>query len=96
MVFMIARTNYSSAQTVADRGEHIYKDRFQSTYEKEYGGQYVVIDILTKQAYVAPSPEEATDRAKAAAPGGLFHVIRIEASAALKLPAKFYSIDSFS
>jgi hypothetical protein len=94
-VFMIARTNYSSAQTVADRGEHIYKERFQATCEKEYRGQYIVIDILTKQAYVAPSPEEAIDRTKAAAPDGLFHVMRVEASAALKSPVKSYSIDSF-
>ncbi len=95
MAFMIARTNYSSAQAVVDRGEHIYKERFQATCEKEHGGQYIVIDILTKQAYVAPFPEEAIDRAKAAAPEGLFHLIRIEASAAPKLPVKSYPIDSF-
>lgn len=78
---MIARTNYSSAQTVADRGQHIYKERFQATYEKEYCGQYIVIDILTKQSYVAPLPEEAIQKAKTAAPDGLFYLIRIETPA---------------
>jgi hypothetical protein len=31
---MIARTDYSSAQTVADRGERIYKEQSQDMYEK--------------------------------------------------------------
>ncbi len=92
---MIARTNYSSSQIVADSGEQIYKKQFQATYEKAYNGQYVVIDILTKRAYVAACPEEAIHKASTDSPDGLFHLIKIEATA-FKLPIRSYSIDSLS
>lgn len=78
---MLARTNYSSGQIVADKGEQIYKDLFQEQYEKEYSGQYVVIDVLKKRAYVAASATEAVLKAKADAPDGLFHLIKIQGSA---------------
>lgn len=92
---MIARTNYSSSQIVADNGEQIYKERFLDAYEKEYNGQYVVIDILTKRAYVAACPEEAIHKASTDASDGLFHLMKIEATP-FKLPIKSYSIDSLS
>jgi hypothetical protein len=74
---MLARTNYSSGQIVADKGEQMYKDLFQEQYEKEYSGQYVVIDVLKKRAYVASSATEAVVKAKDDAPDGLFHLIKI-------------------
>ncbi|UVT20093.1 MAG: hypothetical protein H8K03_20330 [Nitrospira sp.] len=74
---MIARTHYSSDQIIAERGEQIYAERFQAEYEQHYSGQYVVIDILTKSAYVAAFQEEAINKAKAIAPNGLFHLVRI-------------------
>ncbi len=80
---MIARVDYSSAQTVADRAQQIYQERFQTAFEQTYSGRYVIIDILTKKAYVAVSVEENINKAKAEAPDGLFHLIRI-GSAALR------------
>jgi hypothetical protein len=74
---MIARTHYSSDQIIAERGEQIYEERFQADYEQHYSGQYVVIDILTKSAYVAAFPEEALNKANAMVPNGLFHLVRI-------------------
>jgi hypothetical protein len=93
---MIARTDYSSAQTVADRGERIYKEQFRDMCEKEYSGQYVVIDILAKRAYVGVFPEEAINKATAEAPNGLFHLMKIGPPAAFKLPLKSFSIDSLN
>lgn len=78
---MLARTNYSSDQIVADKGEQIYKDLFQEQYEKEYSGQYVIIDVLKKQAYVAESAAEAVLKAKEDAPDGLFHLIKMQGAA---------------
>jgi hypothetical protein len=93
----IARTDYSSAQTVADRGERIYKEQFQDASKKNISGQYVVIDILTKRAYMAVFPEEAINKATAEAPDGLFHLVKIEPPpAAFKLPLKSFSIDSLN
>ena len=83
MITMIARTNYSSAQIIAERGEQIYKEEFQAEYEKEYNGQYVVIDVLTKRAYVAPSSDEAITTPKASAPNALFHLLKIKTSSYL-------------
>jgi hypothetical protein len=80
---MIARVHKSGAEIVADKGEQIYREQFQATYEKEYGGQYVAIDILTKRAYVAASPEDALHLATAEAPDGLFHLMRIEAPSSI-------------
>ena len=75
---MIARVHKSGNEIVADKGEQIYKEQFQATYENAYSGQYVVIDILTKKAYVATSSEDAVHLANAEAPNGLFHLMRIE------------------
>lgn len=77
---MLARTNHSSGQIVADKGEQIYKDLFQEQYEQEYSGQYVIIDVLKKRAYVAGSAARAFIKAKADAPNGLFHLIKIQGS----------------
>ena len=80
-IILLARTNYSSGQIVADKGEQIYKDLFQEQYENQYSGQYVVIDVLKKRAYVAETAAEAVLKTKADAPGGLFHLIKIQGSA---------------
>lgn len=75
---MLARTNYSSDQIVADKGEQIYNLLFQKQYEKEYSGQYVVIDVLRKRAYVSETAADAVIKAKVDAPDGLFHLIKIQ------------------
>ncbi|MGC4098617.1 MAG: hypothetical protein QM706_16010 [Nitrospira sp.] len=71
----------SSGQTVADKGEQIYQDLYQDTYEKKYSGQYVVIEVQTKHAYVADSAAGAAHKAEAEDPDGLFHLIKIQGSA---------------
>lgn len=78
---MLARTHLSSDQIVSDKGEQIYKDLFQKQYEKEYSGQYVVIDVMRKRAYVAGTAADAVIKAKVDAPDGLFHLIKIQGSA---------------
>lgn len=75
---MLARTNYSSDHIVADKGEQIYKDLFEAQYEREYGGRYVVIDVMRKRAYVADTAAAAITKAKADNPDGLFHLIKIQ------------------
>ncbi len=77
---MLARTDHSSGQIVADKGEQIYKDLFQQQYEKDYSGQYVVIDVVREGAYVADTAADAGMKAKVDGPGGLFHLIKIQGS----------------
>ena len=75
---MLSRTDYSSDQIVADRGERIYQDLYQGEYESSFEGQYVVIEVLTKRAYVAHSAAGALIKAKTEDPNGLFHLIKIK------------------
>lgn len=77
---MLARTNYSSEHIVADKGEQIYQDLYQDEYETKFAGHYVVIEVLTKRAYVAGSAAGVVIKAKTADPNGLFHLIKIPGS----------------
>ena len=78
---MIARSDYSSERIIADKGERIYQDLYQDEYETKFAGHYVVIEVLTKRAYVADSAAGVVAKAKIADPNGLFHLIKIPGSA---------------
>lgn len=93
---MLARTNYSSGQIVADRGEQLYQDLYQNEYETKFGGQYVVIEVLTKCAYVADSAAAAVMKAKANAPDGLFHLIKIQGSAPKGIKSSLMKLRDFA
>jgi hypothetical protein len=71
------------------QSEQIYKDLYQSKYEKEYPGRYMAIDVMTKRAYVAGSEETAIATARAHVGNGLFHVIRIQPSSKSKARLKW-------
>lgn len=75
---MLMRTDHSSDLIVADRGERIYQDMYQDEYESIFAGQCVVIEVLTKRAYVAHSAAGAIIKAKTEDPNGLFHLIKIK------------------
>ena len=77
---MLSRTDYSSDQIVADRGERIYQDLYQDEYEMKFPGQFVVIEVVTKRAYVSETADGAITKATEHAPNGLFHIIRIQGS----------------
>lgn len=77
MLVEIERIETDSSQTVADRGEQIYRALYEERYEKKYGGQYVVIEVQTKHAYVASSAAGAVSKAESEDPDGLFHLIKI-------------------
>jgi hypothetical protein len=62
---------------IAARGESIYAERYRDRFEREFRGEFAVIDVTTGEAYHAPSPEEAIRMARERAPKGLFHLIRI-------------------
>ena len=77
---MLARTDTSS-HIVAHKGERIYHDLFQDEYETIFPGQFVVIEVVTKRAYVSETAEGAITRATEKAPDGLFHMVRIQGPA---------------
>ena|SRR5690349_321320 len=67
-----------SGQIIANRGERVYHDLYQDAYESKFPGQYVVIEVLTKRAYVSESAAGAVTKAKTDDPNGLFHFIEIQ------------------
>jgi hypothetical protein len=75
----------SDPQEIADKGERIYRERYQQEFEGKYTGQFVAIDVNSGLAYVGAQPEVALEQARAAAPAGLFHLIRVGSQGAFRL-----------
>ena len=75
----------SNPKIIAERGEQIYRDKYQANYEGNHHGKFVAIDVTTEQSYLGDTPEVALDTAKRASPAGLFHVIQVGFSAAFRV-----------
>jgi len=75
-------TDRSSPEKIARAGEKIYAERHQAKLERECPGQFAAIDVVSGEAYVARFPEDAVDQARAAAPTGVFHLVKIGSSGA--------------
>ena len=70
---------------IADAAGRIY-DQLKGDLEKESSlGHFVVIDVVTEEPYVAEFPEDALEKARKAAPYGVFHLIRIGSPGAFKV-----------
>ena len=67
----------SNPKQIAERGEAIYRDRYQQQYERDHPGKFVAIDVRTENAYSADTPEDALADAHKQAPQGLFHLIQV-------------------
>ena len=66
-----------SAEKIAAAGEEIYRRLHQERLEAERPGQFVAVDVSTEEAYVAELSVDALQTARASAPTGVFHLIRI-------------------
>ena len=69
---------------IAQRGEAIFKDKYQAAFESKFDGKFVAINIQNEDATVADSGEEAVRRALEKEPSGLFHLIRVGHKAAFE------------
>ena len=78
---------------IAERGTEIYQRRYRSDYESKWRGRFVAIDVNTEQAYVADFSEEALAKARAAAPHGVFFLIRIGFLGAFKISTLSHAAD---
>ena len=72
----------SNLEAFADRGDAIYREKYQKEFEANHLGKFVAIDLATAEAYIGDSPEEALDLAEEKAPSGFFHLIKVGARAA--------------
>lgn len=78
-------TNLTNPKAIAERGEAIYRQKYQAEFETKYPNKYLAIDIGTERAYLGNTPEEAVISARKDAPGGLFHLIKIGALGAFRV-----------
>lgn len=84
-----------SPDKIADAGERIYEQKYKSQLEGASFGHFVAIDVTTGTPYVAEFPEQALEQARAAAPNGIFHLIRIGAPGAFKVSFGLSRHDDF-
>ena len=75
----------STPKAIAERGEEIYREDYQASYERDHSGKFVAVDVITKQAYLGDTPEAALDLAKGESPMGIFHLIQIGFPAAFRV-----------
>ncbi|MBI3048059.1 MAG: hypothetical protein HYY76_07075 [Acidobacteria bacterium] len=74
-----------SPDRIAEEGQRLYEERHKANLEQNRRGEYVAIDVLTGNAYIAKFPELAIEEARKQAPNGVFHLIRIGAPGAFKV-----------
>lgn len=74
-----------SPERIADAGEQIYEERYKAQLEPGRHGHFIAIDVTSGIGYVAEYPEQALQDARAAAPNGIFHLIRIGARGAFRV-----------
>ena len=68
-------------QTIAEKGEQIYREKYQAEYEQKFLNKFVAINITSGKAIVADSPTGAILAAqKGEHAGGPFHIIKIGSS----------------
>ena len=66
-----------SPQQIAEKGEALYKEKYQAELEKSHLGQYVAIDVESGACFVGESPENVLTKAQESRQGGLFHLMKI-------------------
>ena len=74
---LIMATPFNNPKAIADAGEAIYRELFQTEFEKTQVGKFVAINIHAKTATVADTPSDALLQAREADPLGVFHLIRV-------------------
>lgn len=76
---------FSSPKEAAARGEKIYNDKYKTAFETEHYGKYVAVDIITEEAFVADSPEDAIGLARKSNPKGIFHLVKVGSTGAFRV-----------
>jgi hypothetical protein len=76
--------DFPDFRELGERGENIYRKKYQLDFETRHRGQVVAIDVHSEQAFLAPTMTEAGNRGRAACPRGFFYFVRIGAPAVLR------------
>ncbi|MGH9732967.1 MAG: hypothetical protein ACRD8A_00065 [Candidatus Acidiferrales bacterium] len=71
-----------TTQEIAQRGESIYRERYEREFVEKFPGKFVAIDVRTEEATVSNSAEDAVRVALEKDSEGFFHLIRVGRPAA--------------
>jgi hypothetical protein len=70
---------------IGERGNAIYREKYQEDYESRYPGKYVAIDIESEEAFVADTPEAAIRKLQERNPDSFFHLIKVGSPGVFKV-----------
>ncbi|HKS80898.1 MAG TPA: hypothetical protein VJR23_05290 [Candidatus Acidoferrales bacterium] len=71
------KNSIPSTLEIAQRGEAIYKEKWEKRLAQDSAGKFVAINIDNSDALVADTSEEAVRLAQEKYPDGYFHLIRV-------------------
>jgi hypothetical protein len=77
-------TPIPSTKDIAERGEAIYREKYQADFEKTNAGKFVAVNVNDGKATVAATAEDAIRIALERDPSGLFHLMRVGHDAAFE------------
>ncbi len=75
----------TNPRQVAEAGQRIYQDRYQQEYERLHPREFVAIDVKTESPHIGETASDALQAALAAAPEGVFHLIKVGSPGAFKM-----------
>jgi hypothetical protein len=84
------RMNFTP-KLLAEKGENIYKQKYQQEYERLYPGKFAAIDVETQKAYIADSPEAAVESLQKENPLAFFHLVKIGSNGVFKVGYSLHS-----
>jgi len=73
-----------STKDIAQRGEAVYRERYQAHFERINLGKFVAVNVNDGEATVADTAEDAIRVALERDPSGLFHLMRVGHKAAFE------------
>jgi hypothetical protein len=78
------RNTYPSTRDIAERGEAIYKEKWEEKLLADSLGKFVVININNSDASIGETSEDALRLAQEKDPKGYFHLMRVGHPSAFK------------
>lgn len=72
-------------QEIAQQGEAIYQRELQTSVEQEHLGQFLALDILSGEFYIAESDLEATTQLLKKSPNAIVYGLKIGSPAAYRI-----------
>jgi hypothetical protein len=75
----------SNPAKIGEKGNAIYRQKYQADYERLHPGKYVAIDVTSEEAFLADTPEEAVKLLQERNPNSFFHLIKIGSPGVFKV-----------